>query len=243
MTVDRSVLFGVPIDGYTMAETSNVIDDCVRTAGPTGARHQVTTVNVDFLVNAINDPDSHGAAPGGRSQSRRWYAGSVGIAPTRHPVARAGGRSRPRSSPRSGVRHAWLAGPPVRRRARRRDAGERHDARCFPDAQITADSGPPWSTSTSPTNSVIESIRAVDADVLCVALGNPKQERFIASYRDILQCPVMIGIGGSLDMLVGDKKRAPKWAQRSVRSGCSAPAQEPGRLGRRYAHDLRVFGP
>ena len=30
-----------------------------------------------------------------------------------------------------------------------------------------------------------------------------------------LRCPVMIGVGGSLDMLVGDKKRAPRWLQRS----------------------------
>jgi N-acetylglucosaminyldiphosphoundecaprenol N-acetyl-beta-D-mannosaminyltransferase len=112
-----------------------------------------------------------------------------------------------------------------------------------PDAPITADGGPSTIDVCSPDESVIESIRAVDPDVLCVALGNPKQERFIASYRDVLQCPVMIGIGGSLDMLVGDKKRAPKWAQRFGAEWVFRAAQEPGRLGRRYAHDLRVFGP
>ena len=78
---------------------------------------------------------------------------------------------------------------------------------------------------------------------MCVALGNPKQERFIKAHRDRLRVPVMIGVGGSLDMLVGERKRAPSWMQRTGTEWIARMVQEPRRLGRRYAHDLRVFGP
>jgi N-acetylglucosaminyldiphosphoundecaprenol N-acetyl-beta-D-mannosaminyltransferase len=54
---------------------------------------------------------------------------------------------------------------------------------------------------------------------------------------------VMIGVGGSLDMLVGELKRAPSWMQRTGTEWIARMVQEPRRLGRRYAHDLRVFGP
>ena len=90
---------------------------------------------------------------------------------------------------------------------------------------------------------VARSIRATEPDVLCVALGNPKQERFIGTYGAHLGCPVMIGIGGSLDMLVGDKQRAPDWVQRVGAEWVFRAAQEPRRLGRRYLHDISVFGP
>ena len=85
----------------------------------------------------------------------------------------------------------------------------------------------------------IDRIRDFDPDILCVAFGNPKQERFIAAHRDRLRCPVMIGIGGSLDLLVGDKRRAPAWAQHGGAEWVYRALQEPGRLGRRYLHDAR----
>ncbi len=92
-------------------------------------------------------------------------------------------------------------------------------------------------------DAVLDELAAIDADILCVALGNPKQERFIHAHRERLRTPVMIGIGGSLDMLVGDKRRAPPWAQRSGLEWVYRAAQEPGRLGKRYARDAAVFGP
>ena len=133
--------------------------------------------------------------------------------------------------------HLFGAGPGVADRARSLLLDR------FPKARITSDAGPAIDAPNTVDAAIVETIRAVDPDVLCVALGNPKQERFIAAYRDALRCPVMIGIGGSLDMLVGDKKRAPTWAQRIGAEWVFRAAQEPGRLGRRYAHDLRVFGP
>jgi exopolysaccharide biosynthesis WecB/TagA/CpsF family protein len=115
--------------------------------------------------------------------------------------------------------------------------------RANPQARITAESGPMIPDVTATPDAVLQRLAEVDADVLCVALGNPKQERFIRANRERLRTPVMIGVGGTLDMIVGDKKRAPQWMQRSGLEWSFRALQEPQRLGKRYAHDARVFLP
>jgi len=115
---------------------------------------------------------------------------------------------------------------------------ERH-----PGARITAEAGPRVGSDGRVDEKVVASIAEREIDVLCVALGNPKQERFIAAHGAELGCPVQIGIGGSLDMLLGVRRRAPGWIQRLGVEWVFRAAQEPGRLGRRYAHDLRIFVP
>lgn len=51
-------------------------------------------------------------------------------------------------------------------------------------------------------------------DVLFVAMGIPRQEKFIAATKKIIQAPVAIGVGGSLDVFSGRAKRAPKLIQK-----------------------------
>lgn len=51
-------------------------------------------------------------------------------------------------------------------------------------------------------------------DVLFVAMGIPRQEKFIAATKEIIRAPVAIGVGGSLDVFSGKAKRAPKWVQK-----------------------------
>lgn len=60
---------------------------------------------------------------------------------------------------------------------------------------------------------VVEKINASHADFLCVALGSPKQEQFIAKHKTALSVKVAIGVGGSLDVWAGTVKRAPKFYQ------------------------------
>jgi N-acetylglucosaminyldiphosphoundecaprenol N-acetyl-beta-D-mannosaminyltransferase len=51
-------------------------------------------------------------------------------------------------------------------------------------------------------------------DVLFVAMGIPRQEKFIKATQDIIQAPVAMGVGGSFDVFSGRTKRAPKFVQR-----------------------------
>ena len=49
--------------------------------------------------------------------------------------------------------------------------------------------------------------------MLFAALGAPKQEKWLAQYRDRLKPSLLMGIGGSFDVLAGKMQRAPKWMQ------------------------------
>jgi N-acetylglucosaminyldiphosphoundecaprenol N-acetyl-beta-D-mannosaminyltransferase len=58
-------------------------------------------------------------------------------------------------------------------------------------------------------------IRAARPDVLFVAMGAPRQERWAQRWSPALEVPVAIGVGGSFDVLAGRISRAPRWMQRA----------------------------
>ncbi|MFN3682722.1 MAG: WecB/TagA/CpsF family glycosyltransferase [Fimbriimonadaceae bacterium] len=84
-------------------------------------------------------------------------------------------------------------------------------------------------------------IASSGADVLLVALGNPKQERFMARYRDRLNVKVQIGCGGLFDFLSGTKPRAPRPIRRHGLEWAFRLAVEPRRMFRRYVIGNPVF--
>ena len=61
---------------------------------------------------------------------------------------------------------------------------------------------------------ILAELRELKPDVLFVALGAPKQEYWIADHIAQLGIPVGMGIGGSMDVLSGNVKRAPEWMQK-----------------------------
>lgn len=79
---------------------------------------------------------------------------------------------------------------------------------------------------------LIESIRETAPDVLMVALGVPRQEKWIAKHGGSLQVPVMMGVGGSFDVLASRVKRAPKVFQRLHLEWLFRLLQEPWRWRR-----------
>src|SRR5690606_25063608 len=89
----------------------------------------------------------------------------------------------------------------------------------------------------------IEEVRAARPDLLFVAMGAPRQERFIEAHAEALGAKVVLGIGGSLDMLAGDVRRAPRWVQRAGAEWLFRLLQEPRRLFRRYLVDDLAFLP
>src|SRR5512143_2483853 len=51
------VVLGIPIDLLNMSETLNRIEQMVQIGRATGRGHQVATVNADFVVKALFDPE------------------------------------------------------------------------------------------------------------------------------------------------------------------------------------------
>jgi len=60
---------------------------------------------------------------------------------------------------------------------------------------------------------VVDAINAAKPDALLVCLGAPKQEYFMEVHDGELEVPVMAGLGGSMDVLAGNVKRAPEFYQ------------------------------
>jgi N-acetylglucosaminyldiphosphoundecaprenol N-acetyl-beta-D-mannosaminyltransferase len=61
---------------------------------------------------------------------------------------------------------------------------------------------------------IVAEIAVAKPDLLFVALGAPRAERWIDAYRDVLGAKVAMGIGGTLDVVAGKVKRAPMIWQR-----------------------------
>lgn len=89
---------------------------------------------------------------------------------------------------------------------------------------------------------LIDRINASNADILFLALGSPKQEKWYANYKDLLRhVRIVQGVGGTLDTIVGKVKRAPdawcrlhlEWLYRLI--------SEPRRLKRQKVLPLFVW--
>jgi N-acetylglucosaminyldiphosphoundecaprenol N-acetyl-beta-D-mannosaminyltransferase len=62
---------------------------------------------------------------------------------------------------------------------------------------------------------VAEQIAAARAQVLLVAMGSPRTEHFVVRWFDVLDVPLVMGVGGSFDVLAGTTRRAPERWQRA----------------------------
>jgi N-acetylglucosaminyldiphosphoundecaprenol N-acetyl-beta-D-mannosaminyltransferase len=81
---------------------------------------------------------------------------------------------------------------------------------------------------------VVAKIAEARPDLLFVALETPQKELFLARHRDVLRIPFAMGVGGTFELLAGNRRRAPVWAQRAGLEWLFRLAQEPRRLGGRY---------
>lgn len=86
---------------------------------------------------------------------------------------------------------------------------------------------------------IVKEINDSGADFLCVALGAPKQEKFIYDHREELTVNGAIGVGGSLDVWAGTLKRAPEFYRKHGLEWLYRLIQEPSRYKRMLA--LPVF--
>ena len=84
-------------------------------------------------------------------------------------------------------------------------------------------------------DAIISDIRTARPDLLLVALGVPKQEKWIHEHLAALGVPVAIGVGGTLDVMAGVMKRAPRWMQKAKLEWLFRGMLQPKRAGRLLA--------
>lgn len=82
---------------------------------------------------------------------------------------------------------------------------------------------------------IIKEINDAAPDMLFVALGAPKQEKWLVKYRNQLKPRILMGIGGSFDVLAGKMERAPKWMQEASLEWAFRLYKQPSRFMRMLA--------
>ena len=236
------LISGIPIDDLTMDEALARIETFIANGRSQQRSHQIATVNADFVVKALGDPELRGILQEADMATADgmplvWGARALGLSLEGRVT---GADLVPALAERAAQKGYSLyllgAAPGVAARA-----AEILQAQ-YPGLQIAGILSPPNRSVLEMDPAILEQIRAADPDILLVGFGNPKQEKWIAMHRRTLPVPVMIGIGGTFDFIAGKTKRAPEWMQRSGLEWLYRLLQEPRRLWKRYVVDMGGFG-
>jgi exopolysaccharide biosynthesis WecB/TagA/CpsF family protein len=231
-------LIGIPFDNVTLEEAINRIVAMVASRCP----HQIATANVDFTAKAFSDKElkeallrSHLVVCDGMPLI--WLSRLL-----RMPLPeRVAGASMVPILLRKAEELKWkvffLGGTPENLGMAAAAARLQH-----PNLHLVGAYSPPFAPLEQMNNNeILERIHAAAPDILFVAFGCPKQEKWIARHLHQLNVPVCMGVGASLDFIAGFKTRAPQWAQKSGLEWLFRLAQEPRRLFGRYSMDLLVL--
>lgn len=79
---------------------------------------------------------------------------------------------------------------------------------------------------------VLDDIKNAKPEVLFVAMGCPRQEKFIVKYMDELPVRIFMGVGGSFDVIGEKVKRAPRWMINIGMEWAYRVVKEPRRIKR-----------
>lgn len=228
-------ILGVPIDNLTMGE----LLDSIETKIAEGGFHQIATANVDFLIKSIHDEELQEVlcrcnmvvADG---MPLVWASRLMGTGLKERVT---GSDLVPRLaelSARNGHR-LFLLGADEESSRRAAAWMEEH----YPGVCIAGRYAPPIQPLEEMDHEeILSRIKEARPDILLVAFGNPKQEKWLAMHRSRLEVPVCIGIGASLDFLAGKVSRAPSWMRNIGMEWFYRMCQEPSRLAKRYASNL-----
>lgn len=111
----------------------------------------------------------------------------------------------------------------------------------FSNVKIAGYISPPFRQLTrEEENEHVQIINQSGAQFVFVALGCPKQEKWMARNYDQINA-VLLGVGGAFPVFANLQKRAPHWMQASGLEWFYRLVQEPKRLVRRYTYTNFMF--
>ena len=236
------IILGTPIDDLNMEEALERIDGFIAMGRSNGKGHQIATVNADFVAKSLQDPElrrilqeSDMATADGMPLV--WGARLLGVP---IPGRVAGADMVPALAARAAEKGHSIyflgAAPGVAERAAN-ILKARH-----PALKIAGIASPSRAEVDGQDPAIIAACKAANPDILFVAFGNPKQEKWIYNHAEELAIPVMMGVGGTFDFIASVTKRAPIWMQEAGLEWLYRLAHEPRRLWKRYVVDSWGFG-
>jgi exopolysaccharide biosynthesis WecB/TagA/CpsF family protein len=201
---------------------------------------QVCTVNLDFLAHARRDPEV--AAILARTLNLAdgvpvlWLARLAGC---RLPGRVAGSDLVPRlvaAAAARGARVLLLGGEHGAA-----EAAARQLRMQLPGLVLAVHEPPRAALEEMDDEAILAQIEAAAPDLLLVAFGHPKQEKWIARNLSRLPVGVAMGVGCCFDLIAGRVQRAPGWMQRAGLEWLYRLGREPHRLAGRYLEDGVFF--
>lgn len=194
LKIMRKIVLNIPVDDLSETEVLKKIREFVRARKP---KH-IATVNPEFLVAARKDPEFRIILQ--KTDLNIPDGFGLRLVGIEHTVT---GTDLVETLAKQGYRMYLLgATPGVAKRAG-------NHLQLLGATIAGAQSGPQENEPTLTGEQIIK-IRKSKADILIVAFGQIKQEKFIAQYLKKLEIPVAIGVGGAFDYFSGAIPRAPK---------------------------------
>lgn len=232
-------ILGVPFDPVNLDEAVRLVGTMIESRQP----HYAVTANVDFIVQARTDTelrqiifDAHLVLCDGMPLV--WASRFLG---NPLPERVAGSDLTPRLLQQAEQRNwrvFFLGGSEQSVQRAAEQTLTRH-----PRLRLVGAYSPPFKPLHEMDHAgILSRISAARPDILFVAFGCPKQEKWINMHYRHLGVPVCIGIGATIDFIAGTQVRAPRWMQRTGTEWIHRLVRDPRRLASRYGKGLLVFG-
>jgi N-acetylglucosaminyldiphosphoundecaprenol N-acetyl-beta-D-mannosaminyltransferase len=234
-TRNSADIMGVQIDCTHRDRVLAQIEDFVQSGLP----HQIVTVNVDFLNIVHRDPSfvhvlNEAAVSVPDGMPLVWISRLVGKPLPERITGTDLIYSCAELAAQRGYRIFLLgAAPGVADEAAAVLQGR------YPGVNVVGTYSPPACDEFTPEEDahILQLVRAARPDMLFVALGTPKQEKWIYQHLQDLGVPVCIGVGGVFNFITGRIPRAPEGWQQAGLEWLFRLLLEPRRLWRRYLVD------
>jgi len=209
---ERLNILGVGIDRVTASEALNRIAGFIADGRNNGTSHQIVTANAEIIYRASKDEPMKAIINNAQMVTADgsgvvWASKQLG-----EPLAeRVTGIDLVNSICAVSAKDGWKlyilgSAPGVA------DTAAKNICEKYPGCNIIGTHHGYFDNAQE--QSILAELRELKPDVLFVALGAPRQEYWIAEHIETLGIPVAMGIGGSMDVLSGNVKRAPKWMQK-----------------------------
>lgn len=241
MTIEREKIhiWEIPIDRVDRAQAMTIFDELMETPGAS----MIVTPNSEIIMNASKDedladlireaelviPDGIGLVYASKFLGKPLYERVTGIDFADAALAKLAKEGRSayflgsKPDAGNGVSVAKLAGEKKMAQYPGLVVSGARDGYFKPEDE----------------DAIVAEINASGAELLLVALGSPKQEKFIRKHRDqLVNVKAAIGVGGSLDVWAGTLKRAPEFYQKHGLEWLYRLIQEPSRYKRMAAIPL-----
>lgn len=223
---DTVTILGIPIDRVTKKEAGEITEKLIKESNKTCK--MIFAPNTEFIMYAQKDekyynllkqsslstPDSIGVIIAGKMQHKQFKERIPGQAYFREIIE---------LSNKKGYSIYLLGGE----RGIPEKAKENLQ-KIYPNVNIVGTHHGYFSKEEE--KEIIHEINELQPNVLFVALGAPKQEKWIEEHREELKVDVAAGQGGTYDYEAGKIKRAPKWIQKIGMEWLWRLALQPSRI-------------